>query len=176
MQLQNKILLDKVCSKKVIMGMTMDYFMVGWIDENAWEHNQKFSVLNNLIIQVNCLGHIGIFLSIVEFRELLLHKLLRPTCNVPANLHNLKGTLSGLRKFLITKNPLKMMKNTFYFILKSLFLLKIFKLLFNFLVLQRNELIKKIKFISKFRTAQSMKLTIAIQIFPNFSREVKTTM
>ena len=36
-----------------------------------------------------------------------------------------KGALSGLRQFLATESPLKMMKNAFYFTLKSLFVLKI---------------------------------------------------
>ena len=33
----------------------------------------------------------------------------------------------GLRQFLTTENPLKMMKNYFYLFLKALFVLKIFK-------------------------------------------------
>ena len=41
----------------------------------------------------------------------------------------LKGTLSGLRKFLANEGPLKMMKNVFYFTLKALFVLKIFQFL-----------------------------------------------
>ena len=40
-----------------------------------------------------------------------------------------KGTLSGLRQLLATESPLKMMKSAFYFTLKSLFVLKIFKFL-----------------------------------------------
>ena len=41
-----------------------------------------------------------------------------------------KGALQGLRQFLITENPLKMiLKNAFYFTLKALFVLKIFKFL-----------------------------------------------
>ena len=40
-----------------------------------------------------------------------------------------KGTLSGLRQFLATESPLKMMKNAFYFTSKALFILKIFKFL-----------------------------------------------
>ena len=32
----------------------------------------------------------------------------------------IKGTLSGLRQFLATENPLKMMKNAFYFTSKAL--------------------------------------------------------
>ena len=39
----------------------------------------------------------------------------------------LKGALSGLRQFLAAESPLKMMKNAFYFNLKALFALKIFK-------------------------------------------------
>ena len=37
--------------------------------------------------------------------------------------------LQGLRQFLATESPLKMMKNTFYFTLKALFVLKIIKFL-----------------------------------------------
>ena len=40
-----------------------------------------------------------------------------------------KGALSGLRPFLATESPLKIMKNAFYFTLKGLFVLKIFKFL-----------------------------------------------
>ena len=42
--------------------------------------------------------------------------------------HGVKGALSGLRQFLAPESPLKM-KNAFYFTLKTLFLLKIFKFL-----------------------------------------------
>ena len=41
----------------------------------------------------------------------------------------MKGTLSGLRKLSATENPLKLIKNYFYFTLKALFILKIFKFL-----------------------------------------------
>ena len=41
----------------------------------------------------------------------------------------IKGALSGLRQFLATESPLKMMKNVFYFTSKALFVLKIFKFL-----------------------------------------------
>ena len=41
----------------------------------------------------------------------------------------IKGALLGLKHFLATENPLKMMKNAFYFTLKALFVLKIFKFL-----------------------------------------------
>ena len=44
-------------------------------------------------------------------------------------IKELKGALSGLRQFLATESPLKMMKNAFYFTSKALFVLKIFKFL-----------------------------------------------
>ena len=40
-----------------------------------------------------------------------------------------KGTLLGLRQYLANENSLKMMKNAFYFTLKALFVLNIFKFL-----------------------------------------------
>ena len=48
-----------------------------------------------------------------------------------SDLHNiqLKGALSGLRQFLVTESSLKMMKNTFHFTSKALFVLKIFNFL-----------------------------------------------
>ena len=42
---------------------------------------------------------------------------------------SLKGALSGLKQLLATESNLKMMKNYFYFTLKALFVLKIFKFL-----------------------------------------------
>ena len=46
-----------------------------------------------------------------------------------ASKHYLKGALLGLKQFLATESPLKTMKNAFYFILKALLVLKIFKFL-----------------------------------------------
>ena len=40
-----------------------------------------------------------------------------------------KGAVSGLRQFVATESALKIMKNAFYFTLKALFVLKIFKFL-----------------------------------------------
>ena len=42
---------------------------------------------------------------------------------------NIKGALSGLRQFLTSESPLKMMKNAFYFTSKAFFVLKIFSFL-----------------------------------------------
>ena len=39
----------------------------------------------------------------------------------------LKGALSGLRQYLVKESPLLIIKNTLYFTLKALFVLKIFK-------------------------------------------------
>ena len=38
-----------------------------------------------------------------------------------------KSALPGLTQIMATESPLKMMKNAFYFILKAIFVLKIFK-------------------------------------------------
>ena len=57
-----------------------------------------------------------------------------------------EGALSGLRQFLATESLLKGMKNVFYFALKALFVLKIFKFLFDFLVIYKNGFIRKITF------------------------------
>ena len=47
----------------------------------------------------------------------------------PFFLRRVKGALSGLRQFLVTESPLKIMKNAFHFTLKALFVLEIFKFL-----------------------------------------------
>ena len=44
-------------------------------------------------------------------------------------LGTFKGSLLGLRQFLANETLLKMMKKAFYFTLKALFILKIFKFL-----------------------------------------------
>ena len=44
---------------------------------------------------------------------------------------SIKDALSGLRPFLATESPFEMMKNAFSFILKALFVLKLFKFLFR---------------------------------------------
>ena len=58
------------------------------------------------------------------------------------------------------------MKNSFYFILKALFVLKIF----NFLFIQKNGLIRKIRLISKCMTSQLVQQTVAIHILCNISQ------
>ena len=82
--------------------------------------------------------------------------------------------------FLATESPLKTMTNAFYFTSKARFVLKLFKFLSDFLVMQQNGLIRKIRLISNFMTSQPGWQTSAIHIFPLYShigpipREVKT--
>ena len=47
----------------------------------------------------------------------------------------IKGGLPGLQQILATESPLKMIQNAFYFTLKALSALKIFKFSLDFLVM-----------------------------------------
>ena len=62
----------------------------------------------------------------------------------------LKRVLSGLKKRLAIESPLKILKNVFNFTLKALSVLKIF----DFLIMFKNGLIRKIRLNSKFTTSQ----------------------
>ena len=48
------------------------------------------------------------------------------------NIRKRKGTLSGLRQFLVTESFLEMMKNAFDFALEALFILEIFIFILTF--------------------------------------------
>ena len=76
----------------------------------------------------------------------------------------IKGALSGLRQFLTNEGLLKIMKMFFILLLKALFVLKIFNFCLDFLVIQKNSMIKKTRLISTFMTSQPGKGTIAIHI------------
>ena len=67
----------------------------------------------------------------------------------------------------VIESPLKIMKNAFYFILKALFILKIFKFL-SWLVGHVEETAWLERLISKFMTSQPGKQTIIIHLFPGF--------
>ena len=67
-------------------------------------------------------------------------------------------------------SPSKMMKNAFYFILKALFVLKIFKFLSWLFGHVENELIRKIRLISTFMTSQPGQQRITTHILLNISR------
>ena len=67
----------------------------------------------------------------------------------------LKGTLKGLRQFLITESLLKMMKNAFLFHLKSSFRSQdIWVFVMTFWSFRKNGSIRKIRLISKPMTSQ----------------------
>ena len=82
----------------------------------------------------------------------------------------LEGPLSDLRQFLTTENPLTMMKNAFHFMLKALFVLKIFTFFVLIFWSCRNGLMKKLSLISKFMTSQAAQKTITIHILPNLRK------
>ena len=69
-----------------------------------------------------------IFLNKSDIIHNLQLELRQQYCNI-VNISCLKGELSGLRQFRATESPLKMMKNTFYFTSKGLFVLKVFQFL-----------------------------------------------
>ena len=71
-----------------------------------------------------------------------------------------------MRQILENEFLLKIMKNVFYFNLKAIYILKVFK--FLYLIFGRVE--KQLTLISKFMKSNSMKQTIAIHIMPNISR------
>ena len=86
-------------------------------------HNSITSFVNN-------------FLSIFILANNSNHVLIRLIKNWKQSLDNQKlvgavliDALSCLRQFLATESPLKIMKNAFYFTLKDLFVLRIFKFL-----------------------------------------------
>ena len=68
------------------------------------------------------------------------------------------------------ESPLKMIKNAFYFILRALFVLKIFKFL-SWLSghVEKTGLVRNMGWTSKFMTSQSASQTIAIHILHNIS-------
>ena len=59
----------------------------------------------------------------------MLNQYLMDTFRYLANTYMIKGAFSGMREFLATQSPFKMMKNAFYSTSKALLVLKIFKLL-----------------------------------------------
>ena len=70
-----------------------------------------------------------------------------------------------VRQFLTTESPLKMMKNVFfYFMLKALFVLKIFTFLSWLFCYVKKRLDKK------FMTSQTRRLIIRIHILNNISK------
>ena len=88
-----------------------------------------------------------------------------------STIKTFKSALSGHKNFLANESHLKMIQNTFYFTLESLFVLKIF----NFLVMYKSGLTRKIRFISKFMTSQNCRVSNQLQYtYYPVSQEVKT--
>ena len=89
------------------------------------------------------------------------------------NTNIIKVGLSASKNNVIRliENPLKVIENTFYFILKAIFVLKIFKFLWRlFCHVGKNGLIRKISVTSKLMMSQPGLQTIAIHILPNISQ------
>ena len=79
----------------------------------------------------------------------------------------IKGPLLGLRQFLMIESLSKLMKNAFYFMLKLFSLLRYLHLCPDFLVMQKNGLIRKPWLVSKFMTSHTGQKIITIHILPN---------
>ena len=73
-------------------------------------------------------------------------------------------------EFLTTEISLKMMKNVFYFMLKILCFLKIFAFCPDILAIEKNGLIKKSNFISRFMTSKTAQQVSTIHTLPRISR------
>ena len=92
----------------------------------------------------------------------------------PTAASKLKVGLSPSKKNCVIcfiEIPLKMMKNGYYFILKALFVLEIFKFLSRrFGQVGKMAKIRNVRLTSKFMTSQLGLQTIAIHILPNISQ------
>ena len=82
----------------------------------------------------------------------------------------MKGTLAGMRQFLVTESPFKMMKNAFYFTLKVLFVFKIFRFFVLTFGHVEKQLDQKDQVNFKICDVTNLKQTIAIHVLPNISR------
>ena len=82
----------------------------------------------------------------------------------------LNGALSCLRQLLEIESPLKWWKILFISTQKLFSFSRYISFCLDFLVIKKNDLIKKTRLISKFVTSQSGSQTIAMQILINISR------
>ena len=69
------------------------------------------------------------FIYVIEFQPNLVSSFTPTESCIEKNVLCFKGVLLGLRQFLTIGSPLKMIKNAFHFMLRALFVLKIFTLL-----------------------------------------------
>ena len=73
--------------------------------------------------------------------------------------------------FCLNENPVKIMKNAFCFNLKALLVFKVFNFfILTFVAMQKSDLIRKLKLISKVITSQTGKQIITIYYLPNTSK------
>ena len=77
---------------------------------------------------------------------------------------------NNLKFFYFNKSPLNMTTNVFYFILKPIFIFKIFTFWLDFFGYVGNWLDKKFLKLSKFMISQTGSQTISINILPDISK------
>ena len=86
------------------------------------------------------------------------------------DLNVCKGPMSGMRQFLTTESPLKLIENVSYFMLGAFFVLELFTFFLDFLVMYKNGLTIRLRLIPKFMTSQTGQQIMTIHVLPNISR------
>ena len=149
-----------ISQNKLFQHMTMLRYWVDWLililiqSHYTWhEHSFNIAKLYPLFLLSYLNSH--------SFSALYLQQL---ACRYNANPWFKVGLSSSKQIFVICliENPLKLMKNAFHFMLKAL--------CHKFLVMCKNNSIRKTKLTSKFMTSQPGLQTIAIQILSNTSQ------
>ena len=106
------------------------FFKKGVIKSYAiFTGKQKCFPLNIMQFLSRAFFHRRPLVAISALYQYLSKLLLRRLLVILFTLTRPSQRLKGLRQFLIIESPLKIMKNAFYFTLKALFVLKIFKFL-----------------------------------------------
>ena len=109
--------INKALSKKIMTRTRLwSKFLKGRNEKNK----NKINIKNNAIIAYHYQENLNRTNSTILMRKIWM---------ITKHFGNIKGALSGLRQFLETESPLKMMKNAFYLTSKVLFVLKIFNFL-----------------------------------------------
>ena len=111
----------KVSQNGFNFNQTESYVYSKFQSDTLVSHGDLFKRLFYINIYRHC------FVLLLLLLLLLLNVItVTKTQNFRKN-RNIKGALSGLRQFLATESPLKMMRNAFYFTSKALFVIKVFK-------------------------------------------------
>ena len=96
--------------------------------KNNYKKDQVNNLTKNIINFFTCIRICkNVFITFIII--IIIITILTTTVTVYPWFNVFKGALSGLRQFLATESPLKMMKNAFYITSRALFVLKIFKFL-----------------------------------------------